>query len=126
MTPAKPRGRPPGAKNKTPEQREAARAAKRARRAQMTRPLEYSAAERQAKALLGEQGAVRFNKRAKKYKYTVGQAFVYDDGTGGPGKKVYGVIGQGTSWEEAIKDAKQRVAEYRAREEAAAFQAAGS
>ncbi len=104
------RGRPPGSRNLTPEERAAKRAMKRKPGHPPVPPVEFQHAEARAKRLLGPTGTVRFVRRATRFKYTVGQAFV-DPTTG---QRVYGVIGQGTSWQAALEEAEARLKEHQA------------
>lgn len=93
----------------------ASRATKRAKRPRkpgsMFEIVEFGHADRLAKALLGPQGAARYMPRANKYRYTVGQAFVYE------GRKIYGLVGRGKTWQEALDEAEARLEAHRSKEQ---------
>lgn len=75
---------------------------------------EYAEAEREVKRIFGQDWGVKFYPKAIKYKYQVGQHFI-SDGTQAPeGARLFGVVGQGTAWTEAIMEAYDRVAKYNA------------
>lgn len=74
---------------------------------------EFVQAERCARRILGPTGAVRFISSKRKNKYAVGQLF-RDDPRDEASPLLFGVVGEGATWDAALLEAEKRVRHFKA------------